>query len=128
MRVLANIVALVHGLVVLPMLVIGPIALFFIKERVIWLERTYLIIGIATIVSFILTGGCYLTDLEQNLRLEAGQPSYTSGFVRHYLGLVGIDMPDLATTITLTLLLIAGMGRLIYLRFYSQNPRRDAVN
>lgn len=113
--VLANLVALFHGLVVLPLLVLGPFALFGVKKRVLWLERAFLVVGGLTALSFLLTRGCFLTTWEQQLRIIAGHSSYQGGFVSHYLARIGITFPDLATTIILVILIVGGFGRLAWL-------------
>ena len=116
MILLANSIALLHGLIVVPLLILGPIALLLLKKRIVWLERIFIIFGVITALSFLLTGACFLTTWEQNLRAAAGEPSYTQGFISHYLGEIGIKFPDLAAFITLTLAIIIGFWRILSLR------------
>ncbi len=115
-EILATIVTLVHGLVVLPVLIIYPIALLFMRNRVRPLEALFLAIGALTAISFITVGACFLTVWEQQLLAAAGLPTYTEGFVRHYLGLVGIDWPDIWTTWLIRICVAVGVLRLIQLQ------------
>lgn len=121
MLLLANFVALFHGLIVLPAIIIGPLVLVFARRRIVWLERAFLVFGIPTALSFLFLGACFLTTWEKQLRTAAGAPSYTGGFVRHYLGQIGIDFPDIATTVTLTTLLTLGFIRVLWLWWRSRN-------
>ncbi len=83
----------------MPVLVIGPLALLFARRRIKWLEWSFIIIGVITGISFLFTDACFLTTWEQELRILAGESTYTNGFVRHYLGqLFGLDWPDIWTT------------------------------
>ena len=119
MQILANFVAMFHGLVMIGLLG-GPLFLFS-KKRYPRLENVFIILGGLTALSFIITGACFLTTLEKNIREQANLPSYSSGFVHHYLGEVGINVPDVATTITLALLITIGLIRIIWLK-YKNNP------
>jgi len=112
--ILANLVALFHGLVVLPLIIFGPIVLLLSKKRIRWLENFFLYIGLPTTLSLVFTGACFLTVWEQDLRKMAGVSSYTGGFVRHYLGKAGVEFPDVATTIILTILISTGFIKLIW--------------
>ncbi|EKD56502.1 MAG: hypothetical protein ACD_58C00167G0005 [uncultured bacterium] len=115
MQTLANFVAIFHGLVMIGLLG-GPMFLFS-KKRYPKLENIFIVLGGLTALSFIITGACFLTTLEKNIRVQANLPSYSSGFVRHYLGEVGINVPDIATTITLAILITIGLIRIIWLKY-----------
>lgn len=121
--ILANLITVIHGLIVLPAIVLGPLILFFSRRPIRWLERVFAGAGVATALSYLILGACFLTTWEQNLRLAAGQPSYTGGFVRYYLGRIGIEMPDIATTITLTTLISLGFLRVLW-RFWHKKRLR----
>jgi len=112
--ILANLIALFHGFVVLPIITLGPIVLLLSKKRIKRLEKIFIYLGLPTVLSFVFTGGCFLTVWEQELRKTSGVSGYDGGFVRHYLGEIGIEFPDIATTIILTILLSAGFVKLIW--------------
>lgn len=114
MQILANLVAIFHGLVMIGLLS-GPIFLFSKKHYRV-LENIFIILGGLTALSFIITGACFLTTIEKSIREQANLSSYSTGFVRHYLGEVGVNVPDIATTITLTILIIIGFCRIIWLK------------
>lgn len=113
MLIIANIIAIFHGLVLVGLFV-GPILLFSPKRHLA-LERGFLIIGGLTTLSFIITGACFLTTWEKQLRLAAEAPSYSGGFIRHYLGTIDISIPDIASTIIISLFIIIGFSRIIWL-------------
>lgn len=121
----ADLIALFHGIVVMPLLIVGPLVILFLKKRVRWLELSVIIVGSLTILSFITTGGCILTSAEQKLRLLAGEPTYTDGFVRHYLGQIGINWPDIGTTIAMAVTLTLGASRLVWLY---QKEKRNRID
>jgi len=114
MLALANIVAIFHAFVLLA-LIAGP-ALLFRAKRNRALERGFIIIGGLTALSFVITGACFLTTWEKYLRTAAGAESYTGGYVRHYLGTIGIEIPDIATTIVIITLITIGFARILWLR------------
>lgn len=121
MQTFANLVAIFHGLVMIGLFA-GPIV-FFSKKRNAVLEYILLILAGLTALSFIITGTCFLTTLEKNLRASAGLLSYNTGFVKHYLGQIGINIPDIATTIVISLLVI-----IIISRFIGQNYIKGGTN
>ncbi|MDI6800006.1 MAG: DUF2784 family protein [Actinomycetota bacterium] len=108
---LAAIVALFHGLLV-AVLFIG---LFFalankLKQWPVF-ERIYLSFAVSMIVSYVFTGGCYLTDIEQRLWRKAHSPlSYSGGCISHYLRFIGIKVADDSVYWTLVYSLILGLG------------------
>jgi len=113
MGLAADLLALFHGLVIVPTAVAGPIVLWLARRRLIWLEWLFLIFGGFTALSFLIFEVCLFTSWEQGLRLAAGEPSYTGGFVSHYLGLIGVKISDQITFITGTVLITAGGLRLL---------------
>ncbi len=119
MLALANIVAIFHAFVLLA-LIVGPVLLFS-KKRNRALERGFIIVGGLTALSFAVTGACFLTTWEKSLRAAAGADSYTGGYVRHYLGTIGIEIPDIATTITIIALITIGFARILWLRYKKIN-------
>jgi len=93
----------------------GPI-LMFRKKRNPVLEYSFLALATLTALSFLITGACFLTTLEKNLRTSAGLEPYSSGFVKYYLGQIGINIPDIATTIVISFLVIVVIIRFIWLK------------
>ena len=118
MLLFANLVAIFHGLVMVGLFA-GPI-LMFQKNRSKKMILGFVILAGLTAFSFIITGACFLTTLEKNLRAYANVPSYNTGFVRHYLSLIGIDIPDITTTIIISLLIIIVVVRFIWLKVKKQ--------
>lgn len=114
MILLANLIALFHGMVLLPSIIIAPLIILFSKKRLLRLEKFFLFFGILTWLSFIFLGSCFLTTWEQNLRTAAGIESYTGGFVSHYFGKIGIHFPDYVTTIVLTSTVALGFMKIIW--------------
>lgn len=111
---LANLVAIFHGLVMIGLFA-GPIVLFSQKRNRV-LEYILLTLAGLTALSFIITGACFLTTLEKNLQSSAGLSSYSTGFVKHYLGEIGINIPDIATTMVISLLVAIVIARFIWLK------------
>lgn len=108
----ADLLALFHGLVVIPIFTIGPIWFYFSSKRIIWLERIFAIFAIITIGGFIITGDCFLSRLEWWLRAQADPSvSYDVGFVRFWLSKVGINWPDVWTFNLGATLIALGLGR-----------------
>ena len=114
MLVLADIIVIFHAFVLLA-LIVGPVLLLNSKRNR-GLEQGFIIIGGLTALSFFITGACFLTTWEKYLRTAAGAPSYTGGYVRHYLGEVGIAIPDIATTIAIIILVTIGFARILWLQ------------
>jgi hypothetical protein len=77
---LADVVAVVHLLAILLMLTGALLAL-----RWPGLLRVHLPVAGAILALHLAGADCPLTDLEQWLRAAAGQPSYSGGFISHYL-------------------------------------------
>lgn len=119
MLFIANIVAIFHGLVMIGLFA-GPV-LMFRKRRNKKLENVFLILAGLTALSFVTTGACFLTTLEKSLRVLTNAPSYDTGFVKHYLGVININIPDIATTITISLLVTIVIVRFIWLKLKNNN-------
>lgn len=113
--ILAIVTALTHGLVVLILFVGVFLALFNKLKKWPVLEKIYIIVAVLMIISFILTGGCYLTDIEQWFWKKSGF-SYSGGFISHYLGFVGIRVADKSVYWVLVMSLVLGLGSYV-LRF-----------
>ncbi len=100
---------LFHGLFVLPSIFVIPFILAFSKKRLHFLENIFILIGGATILSYVLTGACFLTTIEQKIRFRIdSELSYSGGFVSYYLRSIGINFPDLATTFLIAFMFIFG--------------------
>lgn len=115
MLLLADLLAIFHGFVVMPIIVFAPLLLLFSKQPIVWLERAFVVTGVLTGLSFVFFGACVLTNWEKSLRTMAGAMSYNEGFVRHYLAYVGIDWPDIWTTWLIRGCIAIGVLRLGYL-------------
>lgn len=111
----ATIVAVLHGLL-LVVLFVGVLfsLLDKLRKRPV-LEKTYLAFASLMIASYVFTGGCYLTDIEQWLWRKAHSPFvYSGGCVSHYLGLVGINVDDNSVYWALFCSLVLGLGSYIF--------------
>lgn len=109
--ILATIVALSHG-VGLIVLFLGTVLVFLNRLRK-WLvlEKIYLSFAVFMVISFIITRGCYLTDIEVMLWKKANSPNlYTGGYISHYLAKVGIIVEDIVVYWFLVGILILGLG------------------
>ncbi len=109
--ILAFLIAFIHGVIVV--ILFGGVFYAILDKLKNWpsLEKIYLSLAFLMIVSFILTGGCYLTNIEQWLWQKANSSySYTGGYISHYLGKIGISVPDIGVYWTLVLSLILGLG------------------
>lgn len=115
MLVLANLVGLFHGVVIVPILLIAPLVFIFSTKRYRWLEEAFMIVAILGTILFLVTGGCILTTWEQDLRVAAGGPSYTEGFTSHYLMAIGIDWPDIASTVLFDIFTTLGILKVMQL-------------
>ncbi|MDI6891474.1 MAG: DUF2784 family protein [Actinomycetota bacterium] len=110
----AAIVAIFHGLVVVVLFVGVFFALLNKLKRWPVLEKTYLSFAVLMIVSYVFTGGCYLTNIEQWLWRKAHSPfAYSGGCISHYLGLVRIKVDDDSVYWVLVSSLILGLGSYI---------------
>lgn len=115
MLLLADAIAIFHGLAVV-FLTAAPFVFLLSKRRIIYLERLFLASNIATVLSFITTRSCWLTDWEQQLRVAAGAPSYQGGFIQHYAAQIGIVLPVNLTVGLAVVLFVAGIWRIAMLR------------
>ena len=104
-------IAFFHGLLV--MILFGGVFFALFDKLKNWptLEKIYLTAAVLMIISFIFTGGCFLTSVEQWLWQKANSSSYYSvGFISHYLGFVGIRVADETVYWILVFILILGLG------------------
>ena len=111
---LANLIALLHGLFVL-FLITGVIVSLTGKlkknRKIEWL---FVISLILTTFSFMIFGSCFLTNIEKALRARAGAESYEGGFISHYLGEFGIVVADNMVFWFLTILIVVGIFSEVY--------------
>lgn len=125
MAVLAALVAGFHGLIVIPTLFIAP--LVFLRRSRPVLEAWFLICAIPTGYFFLADENCPLTVWEQQLRVAAGQTSYSGGFFQHYLPQLGLRVPlDMVFDPIIAVVLFGSalvFGRIIY-RWYQRRQAR----
>ncbi|MBI4280050.1 MAG: DUF2784 family protein [Armatimonadetes bacterium] len=127
MAALADLLALVHGLVVIPTIAAAPWVFIFGRRRRIWLERLYLLVGGATAVSFLLTGECMLSVWENQIRARAAPgTAYTGGFISHYAGWAGIPWRDKLTLPLAVSLIVLGVAALLR-RWWAGHRARHAA-
>ena len=123
--ILAAITAFIHGFFVFS-LFIGVFFVLFDKLKK-WpvIEKTYLTFAILMVASFILTGKCYLTDIEQRLWLKVNSPfGYRGGFISHYLAKINITVPDDIVYWSLVIVLILGLGTYLIryiIKYFTKN-------
>lgn len=86
---LANLVALIHGTVVITVIVGAMAAIIGVLRRRPRLEAAYYALFALVILSDFLLGECFLTGLEKHLR-ELHQPgsAYRGSFIGHYFPFV----------------------------------------
>ena len=120
MILLADLIAMIHGLAVIT-LASAPIILLASRRRVRWLENLFLVVGGITAISFLATGECVLTLWEQRLRAQfAPETNYTTGFISHYMRQAGLSWPD-SMTLPLAMVLMS-LGLAGVLRWRRQTP------
>lgn len=112
---LANILALLHGFVVLPLFIFAPIVFWSVKKRLVWLEISYVITVGAAVGGFLWTRECILSRWEVALRqIRHPEVQYDVGFVRFLFGQIGINWPETWTLYSGIALIIFGLGGLLY--------------
>ena len=122
---LANFLALFHGLIVIPIMTITPFALWSSKRNFRLLENTYALFAIVTVVTYLATGECFLSRWEELLRTKTDPTAiYGEGFVRYYLGKVNINWPEEWTLYSGSALIILGLTGFYYKRLREKSTRR----
>lgn len=117
--VLAQAVLVVHAAFVAFVAIGGLLALIW--PRLAWIHLPCLLWGVAIVL-----GGwiCPLTPLELDLRVRAGLPPYSGGFLDHYLiPWIYPEGLDRGTRITLVLM-AAAVNTGVYLRLWHRRDRR----
>lgn len=114
-RSLANLTALFHGIVIVPILALGSIVLYILPNPPEWLLVSFSTVLFLALVSLLFFGKCFLTTWEQWLRVRASQPTYTGGFIRYYLGRVGVSTTDREVFVLSVAVFVFGISRLIFL-------------
>jgi hypothetical protein len=115
LSVLANLIAVFHGIFFVFFLVFGAIlSVIGLLKKHRWAEYIFIFVIIYTILSFLLWGSCFFTILEQDLRNQAGELSYTGGFISHYLAEIGIQVLDINVFWFLVISIVAGTIAEIY--------------
>lgn len=121
-RILAELVLLVHAFFVV-FVVFGGLLAFW-KRWLMWLHLPALTWGALVVAMGWI---CPLTPLENTLRAMAGQASYGSGFIEHYL-LLAIYPPGLTREVQTLLAALLTFGNLIiYAVLYARRPARKAA-
>lgn len=108
---LAAIIAVLHSMIVV-ILVPGVLLALFDKLNK-WpiLEKAYLASAVLMIVSYVITGSCYLTVIEQWLWKKTGSSFlYSGGCISHYLSFAGVQIADKMIFWILTGSLLLGLG------------------
>lgn len=118
---LANLAAVIHGASLIYFIIAIFLSLTGKLRKHRTLEFIFVAIILATVVPFLFYGGCFLTEWENSFRHQAGQPGYEGGFISHYLGKIGINVPDIIVHWTLITLIILGVFSEIY---WNINPVR----
>ena len=111
--ILANIIAVFHGTFVLFLIVGVVLALFGQLKKYRKIEAILLVGIVITIISFLVTGECFITTWEIQLREAAGQ-SYGEGFIATYLGKIGIHISGKVSFWFLTILITIGLLSELY--------------
>lgn len=108
---LAAVIAVLHSMIVVILVPGVFLALFDKFNKWPMLEKAYLASAVLMIVSYAITGSCYLTVIEQRLWKKAGSSfAYSGGCISHYLSFAGIQISDKLIFWILTGSLVLGLG------------------
>lgn len=88
---IANSIAVFHGLVLIPLLVLAPWVFWLSPRRYKWLEATFALAAIATILNTVLLNYCLLSQWEYFFRSKIDPSTfYSDGFVVEWMRKFGI--------------------------------------
>ncbi len=96
-KFLADIIVIAHGSMVV-ILLLGPLVFIFgLARKLRWFRIGYYIVAVLTVLSYLFTSSCFLTNWEIWLRNRYDSVNtYASGFVYHYTNkFFGVELsPD----------------------------------
>ncbi len=92
---IANSIAVFHGLVLIPLIVVAPLIFWFKEKRYRRLETLFLLASTATVLSITIFNYCLLSDWEYYFRAKIDPTTtYSTGFVVDYMDKFGIYWTD----------------------------------
>ena len=115
MSLLANIVTVLHWIFFVIFPIVGVVystrGLLRANPKI---QKLFISVLLLTSVSFFVFDGCFLTKLEQALRYQAGELSYSGGLIAHYLKAIGVQVSDDSVFWFLAILILTGILSEIY--------------
>lgn len=92
---LANLIAVFHGLVLIPLVVVAPLIIWFSDKRYKWLEILFALAAGSSILSIAILDYCLLSYWEYYFRAKTDPTAtYQTGFVVDYMNRIGIYWTD----------------------------------
>lgn len=92
---LANLIAVFHGLILIPLVVIAPLVIWFSDKRFKWLEILFAITSASSILSVVVLDYCLLSYWEYYFRAKTDPTAnYQIGFVVEHMNRLGIYWTD----------------------------------